>query len=239
VLTELFQKLKKTGFRVLIGVSGHNVQGQIDMINKALEPVVAMARWPEPGCGRSLSARGPSRTPTTLRSGNLQHDVLLPELVEMRALGDGPLAPDMKAPDGIGGLDPRKHASPAIGRRNVELASRAIGKKARELLEKLPPEPPNRQPLSPAVVDDLTSGCSLRSIRPRKAGCADGLAVFEDEKASALGNVRRNFRPFSRPRTRMAVASPSASRPTGAVTVTLANSFGDLPLAGSNMWCRE
>ncbi len=61
-----------------------------------------------------------------------------PELVELGALGDGPRAPDMKEPDGIGGLDPRKHASPAIGRRNVELASRAIGNKARELLDKLP-----------------------------------------------------------------------------------------------------
>jgi len=55
------------------------------------------------------------------------------ELVELGALGDGPLAPDMKAPDGIGGLNPRKHASAGIGRRNVELASRAIGNKAREL----------------------------------------------------------------------------------------------------------
>ena len=39
VYTELFQKLKSTGFRVIIGISGHNVQGQMDMINKALEPV--------------------------------------------------------------------------------------------------------------------------------------------------------------------------------------------------------
>ncbi|MHC4087857.1 MAG: creatininase family protein, partial [Planctomycetota bacterium] len=31
VLTELFERLKKTGFRVIIGVSGHNVRGQIDM----------------------------------------------------------------------------------------------------------------------------------------------------------------------------------------------------------------
>lgn len=41
VLTALFERLKKTGFRVILGVSGHNVQGQIDMINRALAPVVA------------------------------------------------------------------------------------------------------------------------------------------------------------------------------------------------------
>jgi len=56
----------------------------------------------------------------------------------MAALGDGPLAPNMKPPDGIGGQDPRKHASAEVGRRNIELASRAIAKKARELLGSLP-----------------------------------------------------------------------------------------------------
>lgn len=44
----------------------------------------------------------------------------------------------MKPPDGIGGLDPRKHASVEVGQRNVDLAAQAIGKKARELLETLP-----------------------------------------------------------------------------------------------------
>ena len=31
----------------------------------------------------------------------------------------------MKPPDGIGGLDPRKHASPEVGERNVDLAAEA------------------------------------------------------------------------------------------------------------------
>jgi hypothetical protein len=60
-----------------------------------------------------------------------------PDLVDITALGDGPLAPGMKPPDGIGGLDPRKHASAEAGSRNAELASQAIGRKARELLESL------------------------------------------------------------------------------------------------------
>jgi hypothetical protein len=61
-----------------------------------------------------------------------------PDLVDMPALGDAPLAPDMKAPDGIGGQDPRKHASAAVGKRNAQLAAQAIGNKARELLRTLP-----------------------------------------------------------------------------------------------------
>ena len=44
----------------------------------------------------------------------------------------------MKPPSGIGGLDPRKHASAEVGRRNVELAAEAIGRKAQDLLASLP-----------------------------------------------------------------------------------------------------
>ena len=61
-----------------------------------------------------------------------------PDLVDMSQLGTGPLAPNMKPPDGIGGLDPREHASVEVGRRNVELAAEAIGQKAKDLLNSLP-----------------------------------------------------------------------------------------------------
>lgn len=39
---------------------------------------------------------------------------------------------------GIGGLDPRQHGSVEVGRRNVEFAAEAIGRKACELLASLP-----------------------------------------------------------------------------------------------------
>jgi hypothetical protein len=61
-----------------------------------------------------------------------------PGLVDLTQLGTGPLAPKMQPPDGIGGLDPREHASAMVGRRNVELAAAAIGRKAKELLALLP-----------------------------------------------------------------------------------------------------
>jgi len=66
--------------------------------------------------------------------------VLYPDLVKMSELGTGPLAPDMKPPDGIGGYDPRVHASVEAGRLNIELAAESFGMKARELLESLPEE---------------------------------------------------------------------------------------------------
>jgi len=139
VLTELFGRLKNTGFRVILGVSGHNVQGQIDMINKALAPVVADGTAAGVGLWEiTLSRSAESNTDHAAKWETSNMMFLYPDLGDILALGDGPLAPDMKPPDGIGGLDPRKYASPEVGRRNAELASQAIGKKARELLESLP-----------------------------------------------------------------------------------------------------
>ena len=136
VLTKLFQKLRNSGFRVILGVSGHNVQGQIDMINTALEPVVKDGKVAGLGLWEiTLSKGAESGTDHAAKWETSDMMYFYPELVDMSTLGDGPLAPKMQPPDGIGGLDPREHASSEAGRRNVELASKAIGEKAKELLE--------------------------------------------------------------------------------------------------------
>lgn len=141
VLTALFQRLKKTGARVILGVSGHNVQGQIDMIDKALAPVVTDQTVAGMGLWEITLSRGPeSGTDHAAKWETSNMMFLYPDLVDLSTLGDGPLAPNMKPPDGIGGQDPRKYASAALGRRNIELAAQAIGKKAKELLESLPPD---------------------------------------------------------------------------------------------------
>lgn len=147
VLTDLFERLKKTGFRVILGVSGHNVQGQIDMINEALRPVMADGRVAGLGLWEiTLSQGSESNTDHAAKWETSNMMFFYPDLVDLSALGDGPLAPEMRPPDGIGGLDPRKHASAEVGRRNVELAVQALGKKARELLEGLPKEQSPSQP---------------------------------------------------------------------------------------------
>ncbi len=141
VLTALFQRLKKTGARVILGVSGHNVQGQIDMIDKALAPVIADKTAAGMGLWEITLSRGPeSGTDHAAKWETSNMMFLYPNLVDMSTLGNGPLAPNMKPPDGIGGQDPRKYASAGVGRRNIELAAQAIGKKAKELLESLPPD---------------------------------------------------------------------------------------------------
>ena len=139
VLTELFQRLKRTGFRVMIGVSGHNVQRQIDMIEYALQPVLADGTAAGLGIWEvSLSQSDESSTDHAAKWETSNMMFFYPELVDMSALGDGPMNLDMKPPSGIGGLDPREHASPRVGKRNVELAAEAIGKRAQELLASLP-----------------------------------------------------------------------------------------------------
>jgi len=139
--SELFGKLKRMGFRVIIAVSGHNVQAQIDMMARALKPVTAgggVRGWA--GWEMSLSKCEESDSDHAAKWETSNMLFFYPGLVDMSALGDGPLRLDMGRPDGIGGLDPRTHASAEAGRRNCELAARAIGEKARELLNSLPPE---------------------------------------------------------------------------------------------------
>jgi len=139
LVTALFEGLKRTGFRVIIGVSGHNIQTQIELINEALKPVVSDGTIAGIGLWEmSLSQCEESSSDHAAKWETSNMMFFYPGLVDMSQLGTGPLAPNMKPPDGIGGLDPREHASPEVGRRNVELAAEAIGKKAQELLTSLP-----------------------------------------------------------------------------------------------------
>lgn len=139
MLTALFNRIKAMGTRVIIGVSGHNVSQQIAWITRALDPVIADGTITGIGLWEMSLSRGEeSNTDHAAKWETSNMLFFHPDLVDLPALGTGPLAPGMQAPDGIGGLDPRKHASVEVGRRNVELAAAAIGRKARELLETLP-----------------------------------------------------------------------------------------------------
>jgi creatinine amidohydrolase len=141
VLTELFQRLRKTGFKVIVAISGHNVKEQIEMFEKAFEKVVADGTVVGFGGWEiTLSRSKDSDTDHAAKWETSNMLFLYPERVELAELGEGEMNLDMKPPSGIGGLDPRVYASAEIGKRNVELAAEAIGKKAKELLASLPPE---------------------------------------------------------------------------------------------------
>lgn len=151
VYTELFDRLKQTGFRVIIGVSGHNIKEQIEMIESALEPVVADGTCTGIGLWEMTLSRGPESDSDHAAKWETSNMMFFyPDRVDMEELGDEEFKLDMSPPHGIGGLDPRVHASAEVGMRNAELAAAAIGQKARELLSSLPAE---RQGFSlPAIV---------------------------------------------------------------------------------------
>lgn len=139
LLTALFERLRKTGFRVILGISGHNVKEQLDMINAALAPVIATGEIAGEGLWEmSLSKGEDSNSDHAAKWETSNMMFFYPKFVDLAELGDDPLAPGMKPPDGIGGLDPRIHASARVGEKNAELAAESIGRRARELLASLP-----------------------------------------------------------------------------------------------------
>ena len=137
VVSKLFQKLKESGFRAIVGVSGHNIPQQIQMIEKALEPVTADGTVAGVGLWEMTLSKGEEADSDHASKWETSDMMFFyPGLVDMPALGDAPLTRE----DGLNGLDPREHASPEVGRRKAELSSDAIGRKAQELLESLPEE---------------------------------------------------------------------------------------------------
>jgi creatinine amidohydrolase len=148
--TDLFMRLKRTGFRVIIGVSGHNIREQVEMIENALKPVIADGTCAGIGLWEvTLSQCAESSTDHAAKWETSNMMFFYPDRVDMSELGTGPIKCDMSPPHGIGGLDPREHASAEVGMQNVELAAAAIGKKAREMLDSLPPQ--HRQFSLPAI----------------------------------------------------------------------------------------
>jgi len=139
MVAALFERLRWMGYRVIIGVSGHNVQGQIDVVETALKPVLTDGTVAGVGLWEVTLSHGPDTgTDHAAKWETSDMQFFYPSQVDVSALGSGVLKLDMKAPDGIGGDDPRKTASASIGARNVELCADAIGKKAHELLLTLP-----------------------------------------------------------------------------------------------------
>ncbi|HJN19042.1 MAG TPA: creatininase family protein [Armatimonadota bacterium] len=143
-ITNLFDQLKKTGFRVIIGVSGHNVKEQIEMIENALEPVTADSTCAGVGLWEMTLSQGEESNSDHAAKWETSNMMFFyPDTVDMSTLDGEEIVFDMSAPHGIGGMDPREHATPEVGMRNAELASAAIGAKARELLESLPEDQRN------------------------------------------------------------------------------------------------
>ncbi len=140
----IFRSLAQWGFRVLIGITGHNVAPQRDAIARAIAAVclpgqvTGVAGWevdfagdPE-NCATDHAAKW--------ETSNMMY--LYPDRVDMSLLSDADMAPGSFSEadvwvGGIGGLDPREHASAEVGKRNLTLAATSLAAKAKALLAEL------------------------------------------------------------------------------------------------------
>ncbi len=141
VYRQLFDRIRSTGARVIMGVSGHDIKQQVEMIEQALEGVVGEGACAGIGVLEVTLSQGPESSADHAAKWETSNMMFFyPDLVDMSTLGEEPITLDMSPPHGIGGLDPREHASAEVGERNCELAAEAIGRKAQELLASLPPD---------------------------------------------------------------------------------------------------
>ena len=136
LFTAIFNGLVTVGFKVVIGVTGHDVKEQVDSLQKAVDAISADGRasgfammegwlYDLPGDEMDHAAHW--------ETSILMH--LRPELVEMDRIKTEPLATEDDAREaGIWGRDPRTDSSRELGEKIVNRIADNIGRKARELL---------------------------------------------------------------------------------------------------------
>jgi creatinine amidohydrolase len=147
---EIFKGLVDVGFRVVIGVTGHDVKPQVNSLQKAVDAISSFIISPagrtagyammegtlnpdDPDVGMDHAAKWETSIMMALR----------PELVDMKRIENVDRSKIESGKDlkmdgcGISGLDPRIHASKEVGEKAIEKISTKIGEKAKELLDKV------------------------------------------------------------------------------------------------------
>jgi len=134
------------GWRVLVGVTGHDVEAQRDALHDGIQRACAGTEARGFGVMEGENWLGGTSLPYSMdHAGAWETSVMLyayPERVDL-----GELATQMQAsgrqdldklqmsdPEGIGGWNPLKHASAALGRRIVEFCAGRIGRRALDVL---------------------------------------------------------------------------------------------------------
>ena len=136
LFTSIFTGLVTVGFKVVIGVTGHDVKEQVASLQKAVDAISADGA----AAGFAMMEGDLYDLPGDVmdhaahwETSILQY--LHPELVEMERIAQEDLATlDGANHAGIWGRDPRTDASRELGEKIVTRIADNIGKKARELL---------------------------------------------------------------------------------------------------------
>ena len=132
----IFTGLVKVGFKVVIGVTGHDVKEQVASLKKAVDAISAD--------GTAVGLAMMEGLLYDLPGDKMDHAAhwetsilmyLRPELVDMDKIKHEVLATDEGAKEaGIWGRDPRTDASRELGEKIVNRIAANIGEKAQELL---------------------------------------------------------------------------------------------------------
>ncbi|MBO3803257.1 MAG: creatininase family protein [Candidatus Brockarchaeota archaeon] len=136
---KIFQGLVDVGFKVVIGVTGHDVEPQKAAIQKAVEAIK--------GTGKATGFAMMEGDLYDLTDDRMDHAAhwetslmmyLRPELVDLGQIMEEDLESDEgRREAGIFGKDPRKHASRELGEKIAKRIADGIGQKAEELLRSL------------------------------------------------------------------------------------------------------
>jgi creatinine amidohydrolase len=136
LFTAIFEGLVTVGFKVVIGVTGHDVSEQVASLQKAVDAISADGRaagfammegWLYDLAGDAMDHAGHWETSILM--------YLRPDLVDMERIKDEVLTTEEGVREaGIMGRDPRTDASRELGEKIVHRITDNIGKKAQELL---------------------------------------------------------------------------------------------------------
>lgn len=134
--TAIFKGLVKVGFKVIIGVTGHDVKEQVASLQRAVDAISVDGT----ATGFAMMEGSLYDIPGDEmdHAGHWETSILMhlrPELVDMDRIKHEVLSQKewMKGA-GIIGRDPRTDASPELGEKIVNRIAENIGKKAQELL---------------------------------------------------------------------------------------------------------
>ena len=136
---KIFLGLVEVGFKVVVGVTGHDVKQQKAALEKAVDAIKKT--------GKATGLAIMEGDLYDLTDDKMDHAAhwetslmmhLRPELVDMEKIREEDLKSDEgKKEAGIFGLDPRIYASPELGEKIANCIADHIGQKAQELLKTL------------------------------------------------------------------------------------------------------
>ncbi len=139
LFTSIFKGLITVGFKVVIGVTGHDVKEQVNSLRKAVDAISQDGH----AAGLAIMEGFLYDLPDDSmdHAGHWETSILMhlrPELVEIDKIKNETLDTKEGAEEaGIHGRDPRTDASAELGEKIVDRIADNIGKKAKELLADL------------------------------------------------------------------------------------------------------